>query len=139
MNPILKDCADHFKSARKDILAGAILLERIYSQELYKASYESFGAYVNEELQIGPSQASKLISVVKTYLVEGGLKKSEISDIEPERLYLAIRTKGSLAAKVERARLLTRSDLKQELASKDGHDCEHLNTIKICATCHARV
>ena len=136
---ILEQAAGHFKSARRDILAGAVLLHRIASESLYKPRHETFGEYVTQECDIGVSFASKLISVVKTYMVEGGLKKQELEGVDVERLYLAIRTRGSLAAKLERARLLTRGDLKQELRDDEHPDCTHEESFTICAKCHKRI
>lgn len=137
---ILAKASDCFKGVRRNILEGSALLHQIYTQDLFKPHYSSFSAYVEQECQIGVSFASKLIKVYEQYVVTGGISVNQIADIENERLYLALQLPGTLADKVEKARLLTRSELKQERAEKDGHDCLHdCEHIKICTKCHARV
>ncbi len=136
---ILKETAACFNDARKNLISGAALLHKISSQSLYKPSYESFNDYLDQECHISPSFASKLISVFQAYVIEGQVKKSELVGIDHEKLYLAIGMKGSFAEKVQKASLLSRSELKQELAEKDGVDCKHPTVITICSSCHARV
>lgn len=136
---ILDRAALLFTSVRKNLVAGAALLSKIRAESLYKPSYETFADFVEQECHISLSFASKLCSVYDGYVLEGGVRQEELQEIDHEKLYLALRLPDTFAAKVHKAQLLSRSELKAELAEKDGVDCQHVTTIHICANCHKRV
>lgn len=136
---VLEEAADHFKSARTNILIGASLLYQIASERLWEAKYAKFGDYLEGECQISESYASKLIKSYKHYVVDGGLSPRNLEDTDLEKLYLAISLTGTPVQQAIKAETLTRSEIKAELSEKDGVECQHLQTLTICASCHARV
>ncbi len=136
---ILKDAAHCFRDARGSLIEGAKLLHTIYSKQLYLEAYTTFGEYVEQECQLSPSYASKLIKTYEHYVINGSLSHAKLKDIEPEKLYLAINLKGTPTQQLSKALTLSRGELKSERFEKEGHDCQHPVTIKICATCHAKI
>ncbi len=136
---ILKDAAACFKQARGNLLEGAAALHQIFTKNLWEGHFSSFGAYIEEECQLSPSYASKLIKTYEHYVAQGGLSLRKIADVEPEKLYLAINLKGTPLQQATKALTLSRGELRTERFEKDGIDCKHPVTIKICASCHAKV
>ena len=115
------------------------LLWKINDQKLWQDKFSCWGEFVESPEGLGKSQswASKQLSVFSHYA--GKVSQIKMETIDNERLYLAMRLPGTPEEQVQRAELWDRQQIKQELASKDGKDCDHPVTIKICADCHARV
>jgi hypothetical protein len=76
--------------------------------------------YVKNELEISQGFASKLLSVNKHYLIEGGLSPENIQGIDYERLYIAQQTAGTPEEHVAKAKTLSRRELREEKVD-DGH------------------
>lgn len=136
---ILKDTARLFAQVRKDIFTAAQALYLISSRELWKGEYASFGAYVEQECQISPSFAAKLIAVWGHYIVEGKVGLGQLRHVDSEKLYLAMRLPLKAEEQLLRAQSWTRGELKAELASRGGVECDHESQITICARCHAKI
>lgn len=136
---ILKDCADCFSKARQNLMEGAKLLYQIQEHKLFEGRFDSFGEYVEQELQISQSFAAKLCKAFHFYAIEGGYSIKELQGIDSEKLYLSMNLPGNTEEKLEKAKLLSRSEIKAELGVREGRECEHLTKITICANCHLRV
>lgn len=107
------------------------------AQNLYliKEKYEdekAWGSFCEEELGISQSFASKLLTVNRVYLVEGGLSPEAIENIDYERLYLARNIEGSAELKAETARTLSRSEIKRNLNDEKPHNGEFGSYCNIC-------
>lgn len=135
----LKEAAKCFTEARKNLGDGAVLLHEIKEKEMWRQGYKSFGAYVESECQISQSFAAKLVQVYAHFVIQHGLNSNNLREIDAEKLYLALRLPSPPEKQLEQARLLSRSELKAEIASKGEEECKHETTITICASCHARV
>lgn len=136
---ILQAAAACFNSARQSLIRGAGYLHHIKQQELWKESHESFGQYVESECHISQSFAAKLVKIYDHYVVAGGVSEQTLEGVDSERLYMALDLPGTTHEQVEKARLLTRRELKAELHEKEGVDCPHPEIIRICAVCKQRV
>jgi len=137
---ILETAAGCFKQAQKNLIQGAAMLYRINSEKLWESNYSSFGEYVETECGISTSMASKLLKAYSFYAIEAKIPQQELESVDYEKLYLTVALKDlTPEEKLVRAKTWSRSEIKDELAQKDGKDCDHPETIRICSTCHKRV
>lgn len=128
----LESCKYLFSQAKERVAEAMPLLHQIFKEGLWSSGYSSFGEYV-DELGISRSYASRLITVWEHYAIQGGV--SELNEVDPDRLYLALKLPGSAEEQLEKARLLSRSEIKSEAAMKedgDEHDCEMIQVCRIC-------
>ena len=123
-------------ATKRNFLELSKVLYQIRKEELFKPKYESFREYLEEDIKISEGFASKLIGVYETF---AEVENKRLLGIDLEKLYLARKIEGTVEQKLTAAETLTRGELKQELAIKDGVECEHLTTIHICSNCHQRV
>lgn len=139
-NTILINAKECFDTARLKLMQGAEYLYLISKGNLYEGAYSSFGEFVEQGCQISQGMSSKLIKVYEYYVVNGGLSHAKLTEIDSEKLYLALNLPGTPEEKMVRAETWTRSEIRQELASKDGVDCTHdCPHVTICSSCNARV
>jgi len=137
---ILETAASCFKQAQKNLIQGAALLYQINSEKTWESNYSSFGEFVEQECGISTSMASKLLKAYSFYAIEAKIPQQELENVDYEKLYLTTALKDMTPEeKLIRAKSWSRSEIKAELHQKDGKDCEHPETIHICATCHKRV
>ena len=137
---VLTEVKQCFTEARKNLVEGARLLYRVEKEELWRQSgCNSFSEYVETELLISRSQASKLLASYERFVVEGGVSTSKLAQISPETLYLSTKLPGSLTEQLTKAETWTVREMRDELASNGETDCQHLNPIRICGTCHKRL
>lgn len=136
---ILEQCKEVFQDARRSVFEGIALLHQISEEKSWEGSYSSFGEYCEQELQLHPTAASRYLTSYKHFVIEGKQDFSTLKGIDPERLYLAAKLSMPVDQQLVRASSWGRRELRDELASHDGHDCEHPSTIKICAVCNKRV
>lgn len=96
-----------------------------------------WGDTLRDEFDLSESQASKLITVYKLYVLEGGISPAKLEGIDTERLYLAKSLEGSVEDKLAKATTLTRRELREERVD-DGH-VHSGETIEIHRCCGMRV
>lgn len=99
-------------------------------------SSENWGHFLEGQFGISESFASKLLTVNRVYLLEGGLSPEKLEGIDYERLYMAAKLEGTPEENVEKARLLTRRELKEERNDEEPHEHQE---IKICRICSVRL
>lgn len=131
---VLKECKDLFQRARGSVVAAMPLLYKISSELLWSGGYSSFGEFC-DDCGVSRSFASKLVGVWEHYHIQGGLKVSQLNSVDPERLYLAARLKGSVEEQYQKAKVLSRGQLKEQASMKpDGseHDFEENPRCNIC-------
>lgn len=139
---LLDDAAKYFKSARQNLYAGAALLYKIKESSLWEEKYNSFGEYVEQECQISASRASQLTQMWKYYVIDGGVPKNRLVGIDVDKLYLAAKLpKGTMEQRLVRAQEWNRNDLRAELHTVEGKECEHPEDKRVilCGTCGKRV
>lgn len=94
--------------------------QNLYRIKEEKAYGEKFGAFCESELGISEGFASKLLSVHKTYILEGGLPPERLEGLDYEKAYLASKLEGTVEERLAKAETLTRAELREENVD-DGH------------------
>lgn len=137
----LKKAEECFSDVRQRIAEGMKLLHQISTNELWKdGGYSSFNEYVEQGCGISAGFASKLVKVYQHYVIEGGVSQRNLQQVDAEKLYLAVGLVDDIQNKLVKAETWTRQEIRDELASKDGVDCDHnCPHITICSKCHARI
>lgn len=128
---ILEVCKQKFLEARGKVADAMPLLWEIMEKNLWEDRYSSFGEYC-DACEISRSFASRLATVHHHYTIEGGI--SRLNDVDPDKLYLAIKLTGSPQEQLAKAASLSRAELKEQTVfEKTGeeHTCS-----PICRTCH---
>ncbi len=136
MMTALESCKYLFTQAKERIAEAMPLLHQIFKDGLWQKEYQSFGEFV-DELGISRSYASKLITVWEHYAVQGGV--SQLNEVDPERLYLALSLPGNAEERLEKARLLSRTELKSERAMKENGEEHECQRVCYCSICHKRM
>lgn len=96
----------------------------------------SWGDYLRDTFDIGESFASKLMTIHRVLVLEGGISQEAIEGIDGEKLYLATRLEGTAEEKIAKARTLTRRELKESQNDDSPH--EHI-PVAICKICSIRI
>jgi len=141
-NKLLTDTATCFKMARKGIYEGTRLLYQVRETNAWEGAFSSFSEYVEQECQISRSGASKLLQVWEYYVLEGRVSQLNLEGVDSEKLYMALKLPtGTAEEKLLKAREWNREDLRAELYTTGGNDCEHPseNRVTICGQCSKRV
>lgn len=139
-NDILLKAARCFEGVRQRISEGMGYLYEISEKNLWdNGQYSSFSEFCESGCGISKSFASRLLTVYKHYVIEGGVSQRNLELTDPDKLYLAIGLPGSPDKQLVKAETLTRQEIKDELASDENGDCTHEKTIIICARCHKRI
>lgn len=137
---VLAECHDAFLDARKSVFEGIALLWEISEKKLWEqGGYSGLGEYVEQELQLHPTQCSRYLKAYEHYVLKGKVDLARLNSVNPERLYTAMALSLVPEEQFLRAKTWTVREIKDELASKEGHDCLHEETVTICAACHKRV
>ncbi len=136
----LRETVDLVRQIETRFLELGARLFHIQSKELWKDSYETYNEFL-ETAKISPGNASMLAAVHKAYHLEGGMTHAKLSKTGYSNLYAAIPLieKDGVEKAVEKAQLLTRSELKEEVRERKHGACQHQQTITICAGCHTRI
>jgi hypothetical protein len=125
-----------FENVRSSIVQAMQALHKVKESEQWKEVAPTFGEYVEQELGISQGFASKLLGNNQTYLLEGQVSPEKLAGIDYEKLYMARNLPGSLEERIEKARLLSRRELREEKNDEVEHAHE---AISICKTCHIRL
>lgn len=133
---LLREVKIAFDSYRGSTLVAMQKLWEVKESGVWQELSPTWSEFVESELGISQGFASKLLSVHKTYVLDGGYSQEKLAGIDYERLYLARGLEGTVEEKVEKARLLTRRELKEERNDEVPH--EHI-PIEICKTCSIRL
>lgn len=129
---LLQETKDAFANMRHSVLDAMVKLAQVKEQVAWEQVAPNWGQYVESELGISQSFASKLLTVHTNYFVLGGLSQEKLQGIDYECLYLAAKTEGTVEEQVAKARTLTRRELKEERNDDKPHDHEPVSICKIC-------
>lgn len=94
--------------------------ENLYNIKKSLALSTDWGDLLRDEFDISEGFASKLMSIHKVLVVEGGISQKKLEGIDGEKLYLALKLEGTAEEKVAKAETLTRREIREE-AVDDGH------------------
>lgn len=126
-----------FRQIRSGIVEAMQNLYAIHESGEWESKFSSWGEFVESEdgLAISQGFASKLLTVNKHYLIEGGMTPDSIQGIDYEKLYIASKLPGEPAKQAEMARSLTRLELKET----KNDDAPHEPTwVEFCSVCSIR-
>lgn len=136
----IKYCEEAIKIKRNleaGFLTLAEMLYYIKKDELYNGKWESFASYL-AEMDVKESQASKYISVYKSWILEAGVSPLKLQEIGVDKAYTALPLlKEGKDQAVKKASTLKREELRDEIyESRNGQTCEHKNLTKGYARCN---
>lgn len=136
----LRDTIDLTRQIETRFLELAARLYQIKTAELWESTYSSYQEFL-DTAKISKSNASMLTSIHKAYVVDGGVGIEELSKAGYSNLYEAIPLIASegVEGTVLKARLLTRSEIKDEVREDKYGECTEHTPITICSTCHHRL
>lgn len=80
----------------------------------------NWGDMIRDEFDISESFASKLMSIHKAFVLEGGISQEKLEGIDGEKLYLSLKLEGTPEERLSKAQTLTRREIREE-AVDDGH------------------
>lgn len=143
MNPadFLRDTVDLIKQIETRFLELGARLYNIREKKLWlEGGYDTYEDFL-DTAKMSYGNASILASVHKHYVVDKNLSFQQLTGVGYSNLYEAIPLLQSESPDkvVEIARTLTRSEIKQEVRDHKHPDCDHPNTLVICATCHKKL
>lgn len=136
----IRDTIDLVRNIETRFLELAARLYIIQDKDLWEGRYETYNDFL-AEAKITPGNASMLAKIHKAYVIEGKQPLERLAKAGYSNLYTAIPLieRDGVETTVEKARLLTRAELKEEVREEKHGDCLHHEIIKICASCHQRM
>lgn len=96
-----------------------------------------FGQYVEENIGISGSTASKWVGNYEAWVIQGGVDIEAIAGIDQDKLLLAKSLSGSIEERLSKAKVLNRAELRAEKVD-DGH-VHSGETVEIHKCCGMRV
>ena len=141
MNPanFLRETVDLVTQIETRFIELGMRLSKIRSQEMWKSGgYANFGEYL-DAAKMSKGNASMLISVYEHYLLPGKLQPEQLIGAPYSSLYEAIPLLKEEDAEtvVAKVKMLTRSEIKDEVREEKHGDCKHVETIHVCKSCRA--
>lgn len=97
---------------------------------------QDWGDFLRDQFDISEGFASKLMTIHRVFVLEGGVSQEQLEGIDGEKLYIAAKLEGSPEEKIAKARVLTRRELKDEKNEEAPH--EHI-PVSICKVCSIRL
>lgn len=131
---LLEETKQLFENVRKSIVHAMQALHKVNEERAWEGQYSSFGEFVEDGLKISQGFASKLLSVNRHYLLNGGLSPEKLVGIDYEKLYLASKLPGTPDEQVAIASTLSRREIKETQNEEQPHDHE-----PICRICKIRL
>lgn len=96
-----------------------------------------WGDFIRDEFDISEGFASKLMTIHRVLVLEGGLSQEKLEGIDGEKLYLATKLEGTPEERIAKAKTLTRRELKEDRV--DGGHVHGSETVQIYKCCGMRV
>lgn len=109
-------------------------LYKVFSEKSWEGRFGSWDEFVTspDGLNKSAGWASKHLKIYTIYTLEGGVSQDKLLGIPTESLYLARDLDGSIEEKVEKARTLTRQELKISHGEDKPHEAEYIEVCKHC-------
>lgn len=136
---LLQEAKMAFTMVKGSTLVAMQKLYAIKEQGIWSEVAENWGEYVERELGISQSFASRLLTVHRVFLTEGGLQPLQLQGIDVDKLYMAKDLEATAEEKVSMAKTLTRLELKQTKGIDDPNHVHVPKTITICDSCGMRL
>lgn len=132
LTSLLEETKKAFANYRAGTIEAAACLYDVHAGDAWKEVADTWGEYVQQELQISQGFASKLLSAYTHFCIEGNIPKAEIADIDHEKLYLSAKLGGTVEEQIAKARTLTRGELKLEKNDERPHTASFQRVCTIC-------
>ena len=127
---LIAQTKDLIHAVQGSLIQVGINLHQIKTEGLWEHKADNWSHFVESELGISQSQASKLLAIHDHFILKGGLDPQELVGIDYERLYSARKLGGTVEEQVSKAKTLTRRELKEERNEEEPH--EHIPCCVIC-------
>lgn len=123
----VRETIDLVKQIETRFLELGARLFTIREQELWRDMYDSYAEFL-DAAHINQGHASILASIHKHYVVDGGVKRSELAGAGYSNLYEAIPLieRDGIDNAVVKAQTLTRAEIKDEVREQKHGEHEHI-------------
>lgn len=132
-SPLIQQTKDLLNAVRGSSIK---IGENLHNLKTQLPEDTNWADFIRDEFDISESFASKLMTVFKAFVLEGGVSQERLEGIDSEKLYLAAKLEGTPDEKIAKASTLTRRELKEERNDEEPH--EHI-PVSICKTCSIRL
>jgi len=132
-SPLIQQTKDLLNAVRGSSIK---IGENLHNLKTQLPEDTNWADFIREQFDISESFASKLMTVFKAFVLEGGVSQERLEGIDSEKLYLAAKLEGTPDEKIAKASTLTRRELKEERNDEEPH--EHI-PVSICKTCSIRL
>jgi len=129
---ILDETKKAFANYRESTIEAAACLYDVHTGEAWKEVAETWGTYVEQELGVSQSFASKLLTVYRHFCIEGNIPKKQLNGLDYEKAYLSAKLTGTVEEQLAKARSLTRGELKLEKNDEKPHTGQFGEYCNIC-------
>lgn len=138
MNTLTTNLVEETRSLLNAVRGSSVKIgQNLYELKQQLPKDQDWGDFIRDEFDIGESFASKLMTIHRVLVLEGGVSQEKIEGIDGEKLYLATKLEGTAEEKIAKAKTLTRRELKDE--KNDQDPCSHEETVVICKACSIRL
>lgn len=129
---LLNETKKAFANYRESTIEAAACLYDVHVGEAWKSVADSWGSYVEQELGVSQSFASKLLTVYQHYCIEGNVPKQKLIGLDYEKAYLSAKLSGTVQEQLEKAKTLSRGELRLEKNDENPHEAQIGEYCKIC-------
>lgn len=126
---LIEETRNLWNQGRKVMIQVAYNLYRIRNSDGW-SGYDTFPKFCEQELDIGQSQTSKLLTIADFYLDK--YSPEQIGPVAYENLYASAKLGGDPEIALARAKTWSRDDFKKEKAEVQPHEGEWITYCKIC-------
>ena len=130
IDDVVQETKTLWNTGKKVMVQVAYNLSKIRESNVW-AEFKTFPQYCEEELGIGQSQTSKLLTIADYYLEK--FTPEQIGPTDYEALYLSAKLPGSVEENLAKAQTLKRSELRLE--RDEVAPCPHSNVSPTCTDC----
>jgi len=136
----LRDTVDIVGQIETRFLELGARLYKIRREALWQAGYDTYQDFL-DAAKISQGNASILAKIHYEYVIRSGAEQTNLIGAGYSNLYEAIPLieRDGVDATITKAKLLTRSELKEEVREEKHGVCGHPEKITICAVCHKRL
>lgn len=128
---LLTDCIRAFTEARGKIADAMESLWKVHEAKAWEGEYESWTDFCEEGLKISHSTASQYVQIYDRYVNQGRLTVNQIRQVDPVKLYKALKLVGTPEQQYSTALTWRREDFKDDL-KENGHTHEFFMYCKHC-------
>jgi len=136
----LRETVDLVKQIDTRALELGARLYRIKEERMWEDEHDSFMEFV-DTTGLKRSFVSMLTTVHRVYVVDHGVQVPELAQAGYSKLYDAMPLLDDEDAKtvVNKAKMLSLSEIREEVRDEKHPECSHEETVRICSACHKRV